>query len=391
MTEFYVIVWSVRNLPYFLSEGFLRDMRTVVLVAAPFALWVLTCSVLLSNYRLLLGIAVGVATGIIAIRETRRGALGAAEIGIAVGAAASLAAMPFWFDKLGLSVVAGGNLASLVTRTVRRGGMGRFAGGQGDYNFLGLTMCVGIAGLIHVILRPASAGQTRFHRYGRYLAPIQIVLCVPAVMATISRAAIFGIAVAVLCPIVIQLLAVARAERVRVLKWLSLRLAAGMVVVAAVVLISSQDITSYWQALVTYQEQKTLFEGREFVLSRAVEGIRANPVTGYLEVGMEEEFAHNTFLDAGAYAGMPGLVLFAILTLFPLIFAFRKQGLVVCGPVLSEYLLALYAMLSLSLMYYKVFWVTWSILLYYAHRGSAVTTVARAPALLRAPPVSGTA
>jgi O-antigen ligase len=190
---------------------------------------------------------------------------------------------------------------------------------------------------------------------------------------------------------VIQLLAVARAERVRVLKWLSLRLAAGMVVVAAVVLISSQDITSYWQALVTYQEQKTLFEGREFVLSRAVEGIRANPVTGYLEVGMEEEFAHNTFLDAGAYAGMPGLVLFAILTLFPLIFAFRKQGLVVCGPVLSEYLLALYAMLSLSLMYYKVFWVTWSILLYYAHRGSAVTTVARAPALLRAPPVSGTA
>jgi O-antigen ligase len=111
-------------------------------------------------------------------------------------------------------------------------------------------------------------------------------------------------------------------------------------------------------------------DDRAIRFKEAWEIIRKSPVSG---VGTKEFIAsnfgnapHNTFLDIGIGAGLPGIVLFALVVFMPLYFQLTRRKTIESINNVNTvcYFVIISSMMSLSMVGDKLFWVFWSFSIY---------------------------
>jgi len=110
-------------------------------------------------------------------------------------------------------------------------------------------------------------------------------------------------------------------------------------------------------------------DDRQIRFSEALDIVKANPITG---IGLNSylysvgTYSHNTFLDVAICSGIPGLILFILLTLLPIIYYLNyNQANHEIKMVMITYLLTIISMMSLSMIGDKIFWSCWFLLYYF--------------------------
>ncbi len=367
LTQLFIVTWVVRNTLWIVEGRFITELRVFLPLFLPLFLWSLITATMLTTTTFVTQLLLGGFTSIIALKEMHGKRASILGIAVGISLAGVMAALPFWLSKIGLNFFLAERLERLIHIGVMRGGLERFAGGQGDYNFLGACMVIGMAGLIHLAFFSMTVRTTR-QRLAKWGCQALVVIIIPSVLATLSRASVLGIAVGCVVPFGVHYFSCRGRGFGKVFRDTLRGIILMLVVVGAVMLFASQDVSRYWEALMRFQASRHLgmLDNRAAQFFRAIEGIMSSPIFGCF-TPRNVYGTHNVFLDVASYCGVPGLCLFCLFCFWPVVYFIRSGVPLEWGVFGSLYLMTLYSMLSLSIMGFKFFWVLWAVVLWGAY------------------------
>ncbi len=378
-TQSFLAIWVVRHCFTFISGELLGPIRSVMWFMLPLMGWSLVAGVVNDNQGQTIQLLNAFPMAVIAIREYRRVDKQRRHIvTLAIALACFLSILPYWCSKVGVTF--GGSLDGQLAPTTLfyggeqrvvqgdnlRGGLQRLALAGADYNYAGSCMDICIAALLSLFVFPPP-GRSLVSRISRWSCLAAIILCLPATMATLSRSTVIGVAVAIATPFCLYL---AGNRRQDILKYLGGALASlGAMAIVGVIAwgVLGNELQEYGAALWNFQLTIGSGEegGRMHVFQRGIDaltGASGSPLTG--NVTEQGQCNHNIYFDAASYSGWPGLLMLIWLTLYPCTLL-RRRGKTLSkdqANILSIYLLALFAGLSLSLLNFKLLWISWAIL-----------------------------
>ena len=240
----------------------------------------------------------------------------------------------------------------------------RIEGLRGNANVVMVFLSFALVGIIHRWIQSQFTGFKVFWgSFGSLL--ISTILCIPPLISTQSRTVYFLLAIMLLIIIFLEIPHVKKID-----KFVSV--VVEIVIFLAVVIGALNLFLPSWslriQSLVRYQsEESDLFSGRSYVWLPGLQIVMNHPVFGtnfseFTEMTGGFTTSHNTIIDSGIMAGIPGMVLTAIYFISPL-FIIRKnikwRGF---RLFLVLYITGLIISMAIAFQGIKIMYILWALL-----------------------------
>lgn len=326
----------------------MKNMSTCVYIAFPYWLWSIFACIFNGGSQAAYDAASSFVTVLITVsacnRSNKINLLGSLLLSF------FLVSVPFWFKYFSIDFLSS---EVLTANEAFRGGVQRFAAGNGDFNFAGIGIAMGIAFAFSI----ATFSKKNSFMYFMFLSIGTI--CIPSLLATLSRGAILSL---LLASIVICCFVIFNNKKI------SIRIFSERIIISLVMFFILYYLVNFFSKDYIYALHSFIFDvgvsdtaGREVNFAYAFSLIDSAPFIGVGDV--PGFFAHNTFLTEGVRSGIVSTFLFFTITIFPFIRIMRSVNDILVRSIGFGYTICIFSFQSLSISGFKVFWVLWTILL----------------------------
>lgn len=349
--------------------------KELIKYLVPLILWLSISAAIHGDYVTLFEVIKGGLFAVIGWNLIRRINSQRDQILIAICIGGIVALSGYWGDIVGVAPTG-------IMRPVSVRGFERIGAGRGDTNNVGPSLSLALVCLIGLTLLPHhSTLDQKTRRRLVYVLVLLLSLGVPALAATMSRGGIAQ-SITALSLSLAALLMVGLWQHWAVAKSIMTVVLVGVTV--GLVLWSSglwegevlPRATALWEFQVRDAQSRgtsewDLASGRRIVWKASWRMITDSPLVGmsgtegWIRYGpAASNCGHNVLLDAGRSAGFPGMLLLLILILSPFLKIVQTRRVSDTLPTILAYVCILFAMMQLSIIGDKRFWLLWAFLLY---------------------------
>ncbi len=372
----WVFSWVIRR-----GKCHLFLSKRIIYILLPFLCWLIISGIITSDYFILIEAIKGIVIGLVAYQmmQVKHIRPGLCLLNIIYGT--SVAAVIWYLTKIfGISSFDLGNIRVPVFSG--RYGV-RFSIFKQDPNSLAMLLNIALWGGLNTIK------DMRLILNGKFNAILLLCVSVGTIIPLIETQSRGGLIVSIMALfLTITLWRLHKTNRrqedtyygIHYKRWLHNRIYSNVVAIVTlfltlVSLIAIANLTlgdSIWKnqfenTLSTIKESG--LDDRSIRFQEAKSSILASPILG---VGMNayllnnfNNYPHNTLLDVGVGAGIPGMILFLLMASIPIFFYLRKIKFVdpITNTAVICYLIILGAMMSMSMIGDKLFWILWFIII----------------------------
>lgn len=344
----------------------------------PFFLWVSAVNLLRPNLIWPLVVLFCLTTGLVALAMVKKSGDNYLACFLVIMAGQAVAFTVFWMIKTGVGTPVQAFDIDIYGDALDAGA--RIGTARGNANTLGAPMALVLVGVTAWLFH---AWTSQKHRLGASLLWLScIVFCGPPLIASGSRGAMVSAAVGV---VAIPLIFRARAKTYAVFLALVVTALVGLVGVGWNLGLREHLEEIQHRQQIQEGQQGTVLGGRSDVWSEGLECLLDSPILGGGRVvtaaysGREEMWAsHNTYLDAGITAGIPGILFYCLLLYGPILGVWSRRAGVGCGIALAVAFFNVLYIAAMPAMQSKMTWVIGAILcVVLAERSQAVSGARR--------------
>lgn len=390
-TQVALLVWAVSWLLW-QRDRRLYLSRTGAALLYLLALWLVIAALMTSDTTLLLEFLKAVGVGLVAYQTLALEDVKPELCLLSMLLGAVLAAVPWYLESV-LHLPGFTNQRMLSDASFiywsRSGGM-RYAIAKQDPNAVSILLNLAFWGLLNVALRAQRFDLPLSNKQLALLA----VLALPPLIAAESRAgylvfALIGTLTLVLWlverprhpgPSVFSSNGVTTGQRQDLRPYLLVTFFAVALLLSALLLAPASSLAPDWSNRITGTFDVLLERGlddRADRYSEAWMAISVAPVFGtgtraYMAAPEFVNVPHNTFLDVGVGAGIPGMLVFAIILLWPFMryFVQLERAQPSATVAVIGFAVILTEMMSLSMVGDKLLWMLWAILIFLSEQSA---------------------
>jgi len=371
LTQVFILFWITNNITFIsnnLKQFLSKNIRLFFLL-----LFIsLLTALYLYNFKYFLELAKNIIAILLAIK-IYKDKISPLLISIIVASAAFIAALPFFLKQWGVDII----MTSLQEKgTHFREGASRFAA-LGDFNYIGMTIAISFAiALLIFVSRDYTIWLKKESKIFYYFFSVSVFISPISILVTLSRGAILSFITALIGVFIsTKIFNISRNKLLKINNNVIIILLIIVAIGIPILINNWSTIDNYWTALVDYQKNESsnnLLYSRDKVFSRAIEGFKEKPFTGFVDNSWEPYYAHNNYLDAASYSGIFGLIIYTIITIIPFILFIRTKQKPVYLPLIVTYFFTWFITLSLSVYSLKTFWMLWAMCLLYLRNIPAI-------------------
>ncbi len=376
LAQMLMIGWLV-TLPLNGCIAYLKYLYPMTSYIAPFACWFLAAFAMARgqlHIPMLLAFITGLVCFIYALRA--RDQLHRALFFLAIGGAFPV--LGYWAWRLGLPVVATIYELALTSHMADQE-VFRIGAGRADANTAGLNIPLLVIGVVGLMLfSRLMVSSTRLRKILLLGGVPLAALALPAIGATLSRGALYAMALSTFCLLVIWMFGPSRRTRRTSILLPVTACMVGIFVLAYEPARQQFGIDQAYSALQARNleterttQSDSFMAGRlsswdthfEIMKKYPLIGITKGEIWDFGEYGAGRVgidaiggAAHNVFLDFGSSSGIVGLVLFTCLFFRAPVILIRRRGFVFALPFLVELFPIFFGFMSLSAGNWKTYW-----------------------------------